>query len=189
MEILNCFVYNQHFVAMMNIINIAKRNNVEGKFEIHHIIPRCYFKKTKKPVDNSENNLVKLTIEEHKKVHELAYMCAQDFMKGSLKHAYNMMHNLPRGLGCIRDEEYKQKISKTLKEKGIKPPSQKGKHIRRKPLTEEQKKYISERTKLAMQNPEIKAKCAWNKGLTKETSESVKAQSEKMKGCKPWNKR
>ena len=29
--ILDVFEYNQHFVAMMNIINLAKIQNVEGK--------------------------------------------------------------------------------------------------------------------------------------------------------------
>lgn len=65
--ILECFEYNQHFVAMMNIINHARLCNVEGKFEKHHIIPRCFYKNKGLEVDNSSSNLVNLTIEEHKK--------------------------------------------------------------------------------------------------------------------------
>lgn len=42
-DILEVFEYNQHFVAMMNIINSARlcNNKVGHK---HHIIPRSWFK-------------------------------------------------------------------------------------------------------------------------------------------------
>ena len=87
------FIYNQHFVAMMNIINAARRNNINGKFEKHHIIPRCYFKLKGLPVDGSEANLVNLTYEEHAKVHALAALCAVDELKPKLKYASIMMNN------------------------------------------------------------------------------------------------
>lgn len=69
------FEYNQHFVAMMNIINAAKLNPPKEGHK-HHIIPRCWFKMNKLPVDNSKDNLVLLTYEDHVKVHKLAYLCA-----------------------------------------------------------------------------------------------------------------
>ena len=63
------FEYNQHFVAMMNIINAA-RLNPPSKGHKHHIIPRCWFKMNNLPVDNSKDNLVLLSYEDHVKAHK-----------------------------------------------------------------------------------------------------------------------
>lgn len=40
-NILEVFEYNQHFVAMMNVINSA-RLNPPNKGHKHHIIPKCW---------------------------------------------------------------------------------------------------------------------------------------------------
>lgn len=69
------FEYNQHFVTMTNIINAAKLNPPKEGHK-HHIIPRCWFKMNKLPVDNSKDNIVLLSYEDHVKVHKLAYLCA-----------------------------------------------------------------------------------------------------------------
>ena len=60
MNILEAFEYNQHFVAMMNIINKSKLfPPITG--QVHHIIPRCWFKHNNLKVDNTANNTVKLS--------------------------------------------------------------------------------------------------------------------------------
>lgn len=69
------FVYNQHFVAMMNIINSA-RLNTPTKGHRHHIVPRCWFRMNNLPIDNSNDNLVLLSYEDHVKVHKLSMLCA-----------------------------------------------------------------------------------------------------------------
>lgn len=112
--ILECFEYNQHFVAMMNIINHARLTNLEGKFEKHHIIPKCFFRLNKLPVDNSSSNLVNLTFEEHKQVHKLAYLCAKDIVKNRLKHAMCFM-NRESLSGRTLDKEWREKISLATK--------------------------------------------------------------------------
>jgi len=90
--ILKCFKYNQHFVAMMNIINLARIRNVDGNFERHHVIPRCFFKVNNLPVDNSEANLVNLTREEHRKVHHLAMLCVSSSkMKANMAYACHVL--------------------------------------------------------------------------------------------------
>lgn len=122
MEILKCFVYNQHFVAMMNIINYAKMTNKAGNFEKHHIIPRCYFKKHNLKVDNSESNIVKLTLEQHRKVHKLASLCANYEMRFSLKCAVALM-NRNWGIGVWSgknlSKEHKKKLSLAHKGKKL----------------------------------------------------------------------
>lgn len=170
MNIEEVFEYNQHFVAMMNIINLAKLTNNDDKFEKHHIIPRCYFNKHNLPVDNSENNLVKLTTEQHRKVHKLAALCATEEMKTSLKYAASLMNresvigdkNPNYGVKC--SDEKRKKISNSVKQayeegklntsgenNGMfgKKPWCYGKH-----LSEETKKKISESRK---------GKPSWNK--------------------------
>lgn len=69
------FEYNQHFVAMMNIINAARLNPPKEGHK-HHIIPRCWFKLHNLPIDNSKDNLVLLTYDDHVKVHKLALLCS-----------------------------------------------------------------------------------------------------------------
>lgn len=87
--ILECFEYNQHFVAMMNVINAA-RLNPPSQGQKHHIIPRCWFKKNYIKIDNSKNNLVLLSLEDHIKVHRLAAMCAkEEYIKSAMKSAAN----------------------------------------------------------------------------------------------------
>lgn len=68
------YEYNQHFVAMLNVINKAKLNP-PMKGHKHHIIPKCWYKMNGLDVDNSEENLVLLTYEDHVKVHKLAILC------------------------------------------------------------------------------------------------------------------
>ncbi len=171
-HILECFEYNQHFVAMMNIINYARLTNKNGNFQKHHIVPRCWFKKHNLPVDNTENNLVNLTVEQHRKVHILASLCATTIMKASLKYAAIAMN---RGdmfcshnpfYGCKHDDSYKHKMSVLQKnrihtEEEIKKMSlsKKGKpsHNKGKPMSEEQKQKIRDYWKTHIRIP-------WNKG-------------------------
>lgn len=93
-DILQVFEYNQHFVAMMNVINAARLNPPKEGHR-HHIIPKCWYKINNLSIDNSKDNLVLLSYEDHIKVHKLAYLCVKDdIMKGKLAYAY---HRLTQG--------------------------------------------------------------------------------------------
>lgn len=146
--ILDCFTYNQHFVAMMNIINAA-RLNPPAKGHKHHIIPKCWFKVKGLPIDNSKDNLVLLTEEDHLKVHKLAMLCSADSVMRSkqafavkrlLKGNFSGMHHTDASKEIIKvkranqviTNEHKAAISKALKGKP-KPPR-----------SEEHKKHLSE---------------------------------------------
>ena len=92
--LLDVYDYNQHFVAMMNVINSARLNPPKEGHK-HHIVPRCWFKMNNLPIDNSKENLVLLSYEDHIKVHKLAYMCAKgSTFKGKMAYAY---HRLTKG--------------------------------------------------------------------------------------------
>lgn len=131
------FEYNQHFVAMMNIIN-SSRLNSPSKGHRHHIIPRCWFKMNNLPVDNSKDNLVLLTHEDHLKVHKLSILCAATSemkskmgfaVKRLLKGNFSGMHHTDATKQVIKlkrakqviTEEHKKHISESLKGKS-KPP-------------------------------------------------------------------
>lgn len=125
------FEYNQHFVAMMNVINAAKLNVPESGHK-HHIIPRCWFKMKNLPIDNSDSNLVLLSYEDHVKVHKLALLCTKDkVMRSKLGWALKRLSfgtflgcnhtkesiekNRNAHLGKSHTEETKQKIAESTK--------------------------------------------------------------------------
>ena len=130
------FEYNQHFVAMMNIINAAKLNP-PSKGHRHHIIPKCWFKMNNLPVDNSDDNLVLLSVEDHIKVHRLSILCAatpemkskMGFAVHRLHGTFSGMHHTDATIQIIKAKrakqvitnEHKQHISEGLKGKS-KPP-------------------------------------------------------------------
>lgn len=106
---LKCFEYNQHFVAMMNVINKA-RLFPPKKGHKHHIIPKCWFKLNGLEVDNSEKNLVLLSKEDHAKVHKLAKLCVKD-TKMICRMAYaSHLLGMPDNGGYTISEETKKKI-------------------------------------------------------------------------------
>lgn len=111
------FEYNQHFVAMMNIINVARLNPPESGHK-HHIIPKCWFKMMNQPIDNSDDNLVLLTKEQHMQVHKLAAMCIiGSDMRSAMGFAVHMLHGSFSGMH--HSEETRRKLSES--HKGIVP--------------------------------------------------------------------
>lgn len=115
-NILEVFEYNQHFVAMMNIINAAKLNP-PTKGHKHHIIPKCWYKMNNLPIDNSKDNLVLLRYEDHIKVHKLASLCSVDtHIKLAMLAAVGILSRGERPLGIKQSEATKDKIRKTVHE-------------------------------------------------------------------------
>ena len=113
--ITDVFEYNQHFVAMMNIINAARLNPPESGHK-HHIVPKCWFKLHNLPIDNSKDNLVLLTAEDHQKVHRLCVLCVKDEdMKSKMGFAVHRLHGSMSGLYHTTDT--KLKMSNTRKGK------------------------------------------------------------------------
>lgn len=89
-------VESEFFGRMMTIIESARKLNIahsDGN-HAHHIIPRSYFNKYNKEVDNSERNLVVLTPQQHFIVHYYAWKCAHKVMKTSMAYAFRMMYAL-----------------------------------------------------------------------------------------------
>ena len=110
MNNIEVFEYNQHFVAMMNIINAARLNPPESGHK-HHIVPKCWFKLHNLSIDNSKDNLVLLTYEDHCKVHKLMILCVKDKdMRSKLGWALKRL-TFGHFLGCYHTEESRLKMS------------------------------------------------------------------------------
>ena len=84
-----CFdTYSIFYFKMMEILESAKDRPLvpEAGYELHHRIPRSFFKKKFLEVVD-ENNLYKLTYAQHFLVHYYAYMCATKLMKSAMSLA------------------------------------------------------------------------------------------------------
>ena len=190
------FDYNQHFVAMMNIINTARLNPPKEGHK-HHIIPKCWFRMNNLPIDNSKDNLVLLSYEDHVKVHKLAYMCAlTSKFKGKMAYAYLILSSgeivaneaftgeQNSRYGKHMSEDTRRKMSEVAKRRtGEKNPFF-GKHHTddtRMKISEANKgKTLSEETRRKM-SESLKGKNSWLKGKTL-SEETKKKMSEARKG-------
>lgn len=111
------FVYNQHFVAMLSLVNGVKVRKRLTSGEKHHILPRALFKKLGLPVDNSENNLVLLTEDEHKRVHKLLSLCCTPLIANEMKCASALMSGNRSHLKT-RTEKWRKRQSERMKGEG-----------------------------------------------------------------------
>ena len=60
----NCFIDNEYLDEYLKLIDSSTAGT-----EVHHILPRSYFKDLGISVDNSEQNLVQLSFADHCKAH------------------------------------------------------------------------------------------------------------------------
>jgi len=59
--------------------------------ELHHIVPRSYWRAIGQPVDSTPDNLVSLTIQEHFMVHYYAMKCSRPVIRRSMICAMRLM--------------------------------------------------------------------------------------------------
>lgn len=87
-----CFIKNDDYYKMKKILDssVERGTSKEFGYELHHFIPRSYFKKKNKIVID-KNNLYKLTYQEHFMVHYYAYKCSTKLMKTSMCLALLLM--------------------------------------------------------------------------------------------------
>lgn len=76
---------NYYLDKLIDLVNAnnsfpKKKEHNSGR-ELHHIIPRFYFKMEHLELDNSENNLVSLTRGQHFLIHYYTYMCCKKRFK------------------------------------------------------------------------------------------------------------
>jgi len=154
------FINNKYTKWYYQIIESAKTTSPNGYTENHHIIPRC--------MNGSDNliNIVSLTARQHFICHLLlTKMVDQEPYLSKLKYAAILLKS-------VNGYTINSKVYETLKTNITQTPE-----------------WIEKRTKnLKGRVSPTKGMTPWNKGLTKETSASVKKSAVQPKGGTPWNK-
>ena len=179
------FVYNQHFVAMMNIINSSRLNQPESG-DKHHIIPRCWYTMNNLPIDNSDENLVLLTKEQHGKVHKLMSLCAKDEqLKRNMVIAAHLMGLPTTSLKYTHTKEARQKISDAGKGRILTDDIRKkiSESNLGRQFSDEHRKKLSESLKGRHLSAEQKAKISASMKKYTFTDEHKRKISEARKGC------
>jgi hypothetical protein len=89
-----CFDDNtESYYKLIDIYLYAENGDIgkEKGYEVHHIIPRSFYKKKGLSVDNSESNLIKLKPSEHYMAHYYMSKCAKKLIKRSMVYALHLM--------------------------------------------------------------------------------------------------
>ena len=81
------------YYKLIDLLSSAIDRDVkkEKGYEIHHIIPRAFFKHKNLKVDDTKNNLIKLTPAEHYMAHYYMSKCANKIIKHSMIYALHLM--------------------------------------------------------------------------------------------------
>lgn len=74
-------------------LQLVSKETDKSSYHIHHILPRQYYKKFNLPIDNSNNNLCKLSIYEHCYAHWLLYNCTKSWLKAGSAYAIRFILN------------------------------------------------------------------------------------------------
>lgn len=91
-ELEHDFTNSSYFNSYKQLIK--KPQVIDGYYEKHHIIPRCYFSYYALPVDNSKNNIINLTYSDHILAHYYLYKaCSNIQIKCKLAKALLLTMN------------------------------------------------------------------------------------------------
>lgn len=152
------FLQNKYTKWYFSIINASKTQQIDGYFEIHHIIPRCM------GGSDDDYNLVRLTAKQHFVCHLLlTKMVVQEPYLSKLKYAAIL-------LSTVKGFAITSKMYHAIRS-----------NIKQTP------EWVKKRTKnLKGRESPTKGTVAWNRGIPN-TPEQKKKISESLKGRKPWN--
>lgn len=178
------FIINKYYQCYYEIIQTAQRQHqtrthlkkLKHYYERHHIIPRSL------GGTNDKDNLVLLTAKEHFICHHLLIkMAANKQIRIKMIHAFWRMTNTPQQAQRITSriynsikEERSRHISNSYKGNGN--------HFYGKKHTEQTKSKMRELARGRNPHNNYKSFSPWNKGLTKDVSESVAKIAERKLG-------
>lgn len=213
-------VDNEYLDKMLELVERNKYLPVDKKSakgrQIHHILPRLYFRKNKLEVDNSDSNLISLSLGEHFLIHYYLWRCAKDEYKGKCacavhfmiaSHKKDIFHGFTKDESAAiifanaLDETYGDYVEEMAKLHRGKPKSEKVKQLLSermmgnkinvgRPCSEETRQKIREKAVLRpgrKKTEEEKAKISQSMKKLQFTEEHKKHLSEALKGRKcPW---
>lgn len=99
-------ISNPNYNKMIEILNNPNPLN-EDYTEMHHIIPRCFYRMNNISIDNSDSNLVKISLKNHFLVHYYGAKCAND------KYRARLWLSVIRTLGNFKKNGWEDKIDLT----------------------------------------------------------------------------
>lgn len=129
-------VYDTESIYFDKMLQLIKNPNPlnEKYTELHHIIPRFIYKDNNLPIDNSDENVVKLSIKNHILVHYYAAKCCLQ------KYKYKCICCVVFTLGKLSQIESEEQLNDLAQE-----------------IADTKKMY--RQTEMP---PEIRAKCSWD---------------------------
>lgn len=89
-DLLELFDYEScYFEKMMDLVfeDYSLSREIVHNRNVHHIVPKYFFKKKKIQINNKEVNLVSISIEKHFLVHYYGYLCANKGFSASAGYA------------------------------------------------------------------------------------------------------
>ena len=115
-----CFDKNSEwylkYLDLIASVELEERTtDVENGYEVHHIVPRSYFKKIGIKVDNSKENLIKFTPSEHYMAHYYMSKCAKPIIKHSMIYALYLMTQTATTRNCEFSAEQFSKMYEEVK--------------------------------------------------------------------------
>lgn len=97
------------------ILSVDRDCKKEKGYEIHHIIPRSFFKLKNLEIDNSEDNLIKFLPSEHYMAHYYMSKCAKKIIKRSMIYALHLMTQTATTRNCEFSAEEFSKMYEEVK--------------------------------------------------------------------------
>lgn len=97
------------------ILSVDRDSKKEKGYEIHHIIPRSFFKLKNIEIDNSDDNLIKFTPSEHYMAHYYMSKCAKKIIKRSMIYALHLMTQTATTRNCEFSAEEFSKMYEEVK--------------------------------------------------------------------------
>lgn len=159
-----CFVKNDFCYKYLNLIEENKGTIKSIATQTHHIIPKCFFKYKNIEVDNSSENLVHLSFSNHLLAHYYLSQCTTGKFKYAMQSALryltkgfdynNIVAVIPEWEKiyveynkAISEKQKGHEVSKVAREKISKAHKGKPAHNKGKPMSEEQKRKLSDSKK------------------------------------------
>ena len=103
------FIDNTYLDSYIELVKNPSRSELAKYTDRHHILPRAYFKLSELPIDNSKDNIVRLSFLQHCKAHWLLYFCTQDNLKYAMQTAFVIMVNgLKKHIGEYSEADFKE---------------------------------------------------------------------------------
>lgn len=98
------FIDNNYLQEYLNLVD--NYITTEDYTEKHHILPRCWYKYNKQPVDNSEDNVVNLAYKDHCKAHWLLYFCTKGYLQQANETAVRYISEMYKKLTGIETHKF-----------------------------------------------------------------------------------